>query len=127
MSKIDLTPEIINAAIEVHSTLGPGLLESTYRKCLHYELTIRGLRVVEEKPIQLRYKNVFLEHGFRLDLLVEDSVVIELKAVDSLTDAYGQQVLTYLRLGNYPYGLLMNFNEVLLKYGLKRFINSKAL
>lgn len=123
----DLTPDIINAAIEVHSVLGPGLYESTYRKCLQHELTLRGFKVEVEKPLTLSYKDVQLYHGYRMDLVVENSVVLELKAVECLAMEHGQQIITYLRIGQYPYGLLLNFNEVLLKDGLKRFINSKAM
>lgn len=120
----DLTHLVIGASIEIHRALGPGLFESAYRECLLHELRQKGLLVEREKPVPIVYKDVKLDHGYRLDLLVENKLVIELKTVECLTEAHYQQILTYLRLGNFPYGLLINFNEALLKDGLKRFINT---
>lgn len=115
---------IIGKAIEVHRTLGPGLLESAYQECLFYELTESGLYVKKEIPLPIIYKKVRLDHGYRLDLLVENKVVIEIKTVEILMEVHTAQVLTYMRLGNYKLGLLINFDVQLLKTGIKRFINS---
>jgi len=119
-----LTEKIIGAAIEVHRTLGPGLLESAYQECLLFELKSRGLNVEKEKALPIIYKDIKLDHGYRIDLLVENKIVLELKTVESLTDVHTAQVLTYLKLGNYPIGLLINFHTKLLKNGLKRYINT---
>ncbi len=119
-----ITELIIGASIDVHRQLGPGLLESAYRECLYYELTkVVGLSVKREIPMPIIYKEIKLEQGYRMDLLVEDKVVIELKTIDFLTDVHKAQLLTYLKLGNYKIGLLINFNETLLKNGIKRIIN----
>lgn len=118
-----LTEQIIGAAIEVHKQLGPGLLESAYQNCLYYELTEQGLYVEKEKPMPIIYKTIEIDHGYRMDLVVEHKVVIETKTVESLTDVHFAQLLTYLKLGNYKLGLLMNFNVSLLKDGIKRIIN----
>lgn len=120
-----ITETIIGAAIEVHRKLGPGLLESAYQKCLLYELMNQGLSVEEEVPRPIIYKDIHLNHGYRLDLLVEDRVVVEIKTVETFTDVHLAQVLTYLKLGDYKLGLLINFNVSLLKNGIKRIINSK--
>ena len=117
-----LTDTIIGAAIEVHSALGPGLLESAYQECLLFELNERGLKVKKEVPMPVVYKSITLEHGYRMDLLVEDRVVLELKSVEELTDVHLAQMLTYLKLGNYELGLLLNFNVKLLKHGIRRVI-----
>lgn len=119
----EISKTIIGFAIEVHKKLGPGLLESAYRECLFYELKNVGLKVEKEKPMPIVYKEVKLDHGYRIDLLVEENIVIELKSVESLTDVHFAQVLTYLKLGNYKLGLLINFNVKLLKNGIKRIIN----
>lgn len=118
-----LTEKIIGCAIEVHKNLGPGLLESAYQECLFYELKKAGLEVIKEKPMPIVYKEIKLETGYRMDLLVEDKVVLELKTVESFTKAHLAQVLTYLRLGNYELGLLLNFNVTKLTNGIKRVIN----
>lgn len=119
-----LTEKIIGAAIEVHRTLGPGLLESAYQECLYFELKSIGLQVKKEKSLPIIYKDIKLDHGYRIDLLVENKIVLELKTVDFLTDVHTPQILTYLKLSKYPIGLLINFHTKLLKNGLKRFINS---
>ncbi len=119
-----LTSMVIQSAIEVHQGLGPGLLEKAYRECLFYELTLNGLYVVREKPMPVIYKEVKLDHGYRIDLLVENKLVLELKTVEQLSDVHFAQVLTYLRLGNYPLGLLLNFNVMLMRNGIKRVINT---
>lgn len=118
-----ITSEIIGAAIEVHKALGPGLLESAYQECLFYELINKGFSVSKEQAMPIVYKEVKLDHGYRMDLLVENKVVIEIKTVDAFTDVHFAQVLTYLKLGEYKLGLLINFNVLKLKDGIKRIIN----
>lgn len=109
--------------MHIHSALGPGLLESAYRECLFYDIRESGLLVVKELPLSIIYKNVHLDHGYRIDLLVENKVVIELKAVDYLQEVHFAQLLTYLKLGHYKLGLLINFNSPSLKDGIKRVVN----
>jgi GxxExxY protein len=118
----ELTGIIIGHALEVHKHLGPGLLESAYCECLLYELQLNGLHVEVQKPLPIIYKNVKLEHGYRIDLLVEKTVVVELKTVESFTEVHYAQILTYLKLGGYPLGLLINFHTKILKDGIKRFV-----
>ena len=118
-----LTERIIGCAIEVHKILGPELLESAYQECLFYELKKSGLNVKREIPMPIIYKDIKLDHGYRMDLLVEDKVVLELKTVEAFSKAHFAQLLTYLRLGNYELGLLINFNVTKLTNGLKRVIN----
>jgi GxxExxY protein len=118
-----LSENIIGSAIEVHRQLGPGLLESAYQNCLLYELTKRGLNVEMEKSLPIIYKDIKLDHGYRIDLLVDNRVVIEIKAVESLTDVHTAQMMTYLKLGNYQLGLILNFHVTVLKAGIKRLIN----
>ncbi|MGH9602244.1 MAG: GxxExxY protein [Terriglobales bacterium] len=119
-----LTREIIGAAIQVHRALGPGLLESAYEACLVYELSQRGLRVEQQKPLPVVYRAVQLECGYRLDLLVESSVIVEIKSVEELAPIHGVQLLSYLRLSGLKVGLLINFNERVLKNGVRRIVNS---
>ena len=123
MEDNDITNLIIGSAIEVHKTLGPGLLESAYQECLSYELKNKNLQVKKEVALPVVYKDVKLDHGYRIDLLVEDRIVIELKTVEHFTDVHFTQILTYLKLGGYDLGLLINFHTSLLKNGIKRFIN----
>ena len=125
MNENQLSNEIIGCAIEVHRRLGPGLLESAYQECLMYELIKSGLNVKKEIPMPIIYKEVKLNQGYRIDLLVEDKIVIELKAVDKITDRHKAQLLTYLRLRKYELGLLLNFNVPILKNGIKRLINDR--
>ena len=120
----ELTSSVIKCAIQVHRALGPGLLESAYRECLSYELISVGLDVEKEKPMPIIYKEVKLDHGYRMDLLVEKQLVVEIKTVEYFTDVHFAQVLTYLRLGKFELGLLINFQVTLLKDGLKRIINT---
>ncbi|MDE1192902.1 MAG: GxxExxY protein [Arachidicoccus sp.] len=120
----EITSAIIHAAIEVHKRLGPGLLESAYKECLYYQLIKDGLNVTKEKPIPLVYDEIHLDCGYRIDLLVENRIVVELKSVEALTDVHLAQTLTYMKLGNYKLGLLINFNVVLLKDGIKRLITN---
>lgn len=118
----ELTFEVIGAAMEVHRSLGPGLLESSYRECLCRELLLRRVKFRRERGVPLEYKGVILDHGYRVDILVEDLVVLELKAVEALTPVHEAQLLTYLRLGGWSVGLLINFNVVVLKDGIRRRI-----
>ena len=120
----DLSYKIIGFAIDVHKELGPGLLESAYQECLFYEIKNAGLKVVKELALPITYKDINLDHGYRIDLLIEDKIVLELKTVESFTDVHFAQVLTYLKLDNYPLGLLINFNSKILKNNIKRFINN---
>ncbi len=118
-----LTEQIIGLAIKVHRSLGPGLLESAYQECLFYEIKKSGLHVEKEKPLPLVYEDVKLDCGYRIDLLVERQIVIELKSVETLNDVHTAQVLTYLKLSNCKIGLLINFNVTQLTVGLKRLYN----
>jgi GxxExxY protein len=120
----ELSGKVIGHAMEVHNSLGPGLLESAYKECLYYKLAKAGFNVVKEKPMPLIFEEVKLECGYRIDLLVENKLVIEVKSCEALADIHLAQTLTYLRLGNYKLGLLINFNVVKLKDGIKRVINS---
>jgi GxxExxY protein len=115
-----ITEAIIGAAIEVHRHLGPGLLESAYQTCLARELDLRGIAFEQEKPLPLEYKGVKLDCGYRLDFLVEEAVVVELKTVEALQPIHEAQLLTYLRLSGCKIGLLINFNVPILKNGIKR-------
>lgn len=118
-----VTEQIIGAAIEVHSVLGPGLLESAYEACLAHELTQRGLRVERQRPVPVVYKGVELDCGYRIDLLVEDAVVVELKAVEAFLPVHEAQVISYLKLSGHHVGLLINFNVVRLRDGLRRLVH----
>ena len=123
MTENEISEKIIGCAIEVHKSLGPGLLESAYCECLYYELQIGGLNVEKQKPLPLIYKEVKLDVGYRLDLIVEGKVIIEVKSVEALNDIHTAQVLTYLKLSGCKLGLLMNFNVIRLVEGLKRLAN----
>jgi GxxExxY protein len=123
MANSNLTEQIIGCAIKVHKALGSGLLESAYQECLSFELRKVGLYVEKEKPLPLVYEDVKLDCGYRIDLLIERQIVIEIKSVDALADIHLAQVLTYLKLSNNRLGLLINFNVVLLKDGIKRVVN----
>jgi GxxExxY protein len=118
----ELTGQIIGAAIEVHRELGPGLLESAYQVCLARELSLRGVAFKREKPLPVEYKGVHVDCGYRLDFVVADKVVVELKAVDAIHKVHGAQLLTYLRLTGCRVGLLINFNVPVLKNGIKRMV-----
>lgn len=122
-SENELAKIVWDAALSVHKNLGPGLLESSYQECLMYELKKQGLYVEKEKGLPLVYEEVKLEVGYRIDLLVENKVVVEIKAVDALNDIHLAQVLTYLKLSNCKLGLLINFNVSLLKNGFRRVAN----
>lgn len=117
-----ITEQIIGAAIEVHRALGPGLLESAYEECLSHELALRGIPFERQRPLPVEYKGVKLDCGYRLDLLVNGLVVIEIKAVESLQRIHEAQLLTYLKIGGWKLGLLINFNVPILKDGIRRRI-----
>jgi GxxExxY protein len=119
-----LTDEIIGSAIEVHRSLGPGLLESAYETCLAYELGQRGINVERQKSLPVMYREVKLEAGYRLDLLVDGLVIVEVKAVDHLLPIHHAQLISYLRLSGCSLGLLINFNVKLLKNGIRRLVNN---
>lgn len=123
MNDNQITEQIIGCAIKVHKELGPGLLESAYVECLKYELEQCKLKVEKEKPLPLIYHEVILEVGYRIDLLVENRIIIEVKSVEALNDVHMAQVLTYMKLNNNRIGLLINFNVSILKNGIKRLIN----
>lgn len=124
VSKVNsLTRAIIGAAIDVHRELGPGLLESAYEACLAHELAGRGLKVERQKPLPLQYKGIRLDCGYRLDLLVEDLIIVELKVVDKFDPIHQAQVISYLKLSGCPVGLLINFNVKLLSSGIRRIIH----
>lgn len=123
MTENELSSKIIGLAIEVHTILGPGLLESAYKECLYYKIGKSGLYVEKEKPMPLIFEEVKLECGYRIDLLAENKLVIEIKSVEALNDVHLAQTLTYMKLGNYKLGLLLNFNVVKLKDGIKRVVN----
>jgi len=118
----ELSEQIIGAAIEVHRALGPGLLESAYKICLMQELTLRGIRFQSEVILPVRYKGIELDCGYRIDLLIEDKIILELKAVDALTKVHEAQLLTYLKLSGKRVGLLINFNSPVLRNSIVRRI-----
>ena len=120
----EITEKIIGAAIAVHKELGPGLLESAYEACLAYALSQRGLRFQRQKELPITYRNVSLECGYRIDLLVEDTVIVELKAVEELAPIHEAQLISYLKLSGKKVGLLINFNVTVLKDGIRRLVNN---
>ena len=124
MSENEISSKIICAAIEVHKQLGPGLLESTYETCLAYELKQMGLDVKQQQALPVVYKEVKLDAGYRIDLLIENKVIIEIKSVEALADIHTAQLLTYLKLKDLKLGLLINFNSVRVVDGLKRIVNN---
>jgi len=123
MSENEIATQIVDAAYKIHTTLGPGLLESVYQKVMVHELRNRGLEVVEEQPIPVVYEGVHLEVGFRADLIVGGLVIVELKSVEAVAPVHKKQLLTYLRLANKKLGLLINFNVELIKNGISRVAN----
>ena len=118
-----ITDSIIGAAIEVHRALGPGLLESAYEACLAFELVQHGLKVEQQKPLPVVYREVKLDCGYRLDLLIEGKVIVEIKVVDRLAPIHEAQLLSYLKLSGCKVGLLINFNVKILKHGFRRLVN----
>src|SRR5689334_25161381 len=123
----ELTAQIIGAAIEVHRVLGPGLLESAYEECLCHELALRRLAFERQVPVPVRYKGINLDCAYRLDVLVEDSVILEIKSVDALIGVYQAQLLTYMKITRKPIGLLINFNTSVLKDGIIRKVLKEVL
>lgn len=117
-----ITNDIIGAAIEVHKHLGPGLLESAYEECLAYELQLKGYKVERQKPVPIIYKEVKLDYGYRIDILVENQIVIELKSIETFAPVHEAQILTYMKFADKEIGLLINFNVTLLKNGIKRYV-----
>jgi len=124
MNENALSNLVINRALKVHTALGPGLLESSYKECLFYELAKSGLFVEKEKPLPLIYEEVKLECGYRIDLLIERKLIIEIKSVDCISDVHLAQVLTYLKLSGCKLGLLLNFNVASMKNGIRRVVNN---
>jgi GxxExxY protein len=124
MTENDLAKIAVDCIFKVHKTLGPGLLESAYEECLYYELKKTELRIEKQRPLPLVYEKVRLEAGYRLDFFVENKLIIEVKAVDALNDIHKAQVITYLKLSGCKLGLLVNFNVVLIKDGIKRIVNN---
>ena len=118
----ELSRSVIGCAIEVHRNLGPGLLESTYRQCLACELSHAGILFQMELPLPVRYKDILLDCGYRIDLLVRGELIVEIKSVEALLPIHQAQILTYMRLANVPIGLLVNFNVTRLQTGIKRFV-----
>lgn len=123
MNEEDISRIVFDAALKVHKALGPGLLESAYEECLYYELKKNNLKVEKQKPLPLVYEEVKLEVGYRIDIIIEDKFIVEIKAVEGLNDVHLAQLLTYLKLTNCKLGLLINFNVKLLKNGVRRVIN----
>jgi GxxExxY protein len=117
----EITKTVIGCAIEVHRNLGPGLLESAYEECLAYELCKKGLTIKRQQPTPVVYKEIKLECGYRIDILVENSVILELKVVEAIVPVHEAQILTYMKFANKKLGLLINFNVSILKDGVRRF------
>lgn len=124
MTENELSKLVFDSALKVHRVLGPGLLESAYEECLYYELKKSGLDVVKQKPLPLIYEEVKLDIGYRVDIIVENKLILEIKSVEALNDIHFAQLLTYLKLTNCKLGLLINFNVVLIKDGIKRIANN---
>jgi len=124
MKKLEeIGSKILCAAINVHSHLGPGLLESVYQKCLRYELELLGMKVLCEVPLPIKYKEVCIDVGYRMDMMVEDCVLVENKTVEKISPVHEAQLLTYLRMQEYSLGYVLNWNVVLMKHGIKRMVN----
>jgi GxxExxY protein len=123
MNENELSKLVFDAGLKVHKVLGPGLLESAYEECMFYELSKLNLKVEKQKALPLIYENVKLDVGYRVDLLIENKLIIEIKSVEALNDLHLAQILTYLRLSDCKLGLLINFNTVLYKNGVKRVVN----
>jgi GxxExxY protein len=119
----ELSSQIIGAAIEVHKALGPGLLESTYEECICHELSLRGLSLERQKPLSVQYKGIKLDCGYRLDVVVEDAIILELKSCEKIESIHKAQLLTYLKLAGINLGLLLNFNVNVMKDGIVRIVN----
>ncbi len=124
MTENELSKIVVNCAFKVHNSLGPGLLESAYEECLFYELNKTGLKIEKQKALPLVYEEVKLEIGYRIDLIIENKLIVEIKSVETLNDVHFAQLLTYLKLTNSKLGLLINFNVALIKNGIKRIANN---
>ena len=124
MNENELSKIIVDVCYKMHVKLGPGLLETVYETILFYELTKLGLTVEKQKPLPLLWDDLKMDVGFRADLIVEDKVIIEIKSVEQIAPVYGKQVLTYLKITNCKLGLLINFNEILIKNGITRIVNN---
>ena len=124
MTENELSRVVFDSALKVHQALGPRLLESAYEECLYYEIKKTGLFVEKQKPLPLVYEDVKLDIGYRIDILIENKLILELKSVESLNDVHFAQILTYLKLTNCKLGLLINFNVSLIKNGIKRVVNN---
>ncbi|MBS2210354.1 GxxExxY protein [Carboxylicivirga mesophila] len=120
----DITRSIIECALKVHSALGPGMLESAYQECLYYELKKQGHKVEKEKELPLIYDEVKMECGYRIDLLVDNTIIVELKAVNEINNLHIAQILSYLKMSNKQIGLILNFNVTMLRDGIKRIVNN---
>ncbi|MES2239861.1 MAG: GxxExxY protein [Bacteroidota bacterium] len=123
MDENEISKIVFECALKVHRILGPGLLESAYEECLYYELKKHDLKIEKQKPLPLVYEEVKLDVGYRIDIIIENKFIVEIKSVEALNDVHLAQLLTYLRLSNCKLGLLINFNVSLLKHGVKRVIN----
>ncbi len=124
MTENQISKVIFDCALKVHKALGPGLLESAYEECLYFELKKTGLLIEKQKPLPLIYEDVKMEIGYRVDIIIENKVIIELKAVEAINDVHIAQILTYLKLSNCKLGMLINFNVSLIKNGIKRIVNN---
>lgn len=124
MTENELSKVVFNCSLKVHQTLGPGLLESAYEECLYYEVKKTGLEIQKQKPLPLIYEEVKLDIGYRLDIIIENKLILEIKAVDALNEIHFAQLLTYLKLTGCKLGLLINFNVTLIKNGIRRIANN---
>lgn len=124
MTENELSKIVFDSALKIHQKLGPGLLESAYEECLFYELKKTGLSVEKQKSLPLIYDEIRLDVGYRVDIIIENKLILEIKSVESLTDVHFAQLLTYLKLTNCKLGLLINFNVVLIKNGIRRIVNN---
>jgi len=124
MSINQLSEKVIGLCVEIHRNLGPGLLESAYEECLCYELSKAGIQFERQKPVSVKYKEVNLDCGFRIDVLVDQKLIVELKSVEKVLPIHEAQIITYLKISDMRVGLLINFNSVILIKGLKRFVNN---
>ena len=124
MTENEIAKQVFDCSLSIHRTLGPGLLKSTYQECLYFEIQKQGLHIEKEKALPLIYKDIELEVGYRIDLIIENKFIVEIKAVEALNDVHFAQVLTYLKLSKCTLGMLINFNVSLIKNGIRRVINS---
>jgi len=124
MTENEISRIVVNVCYKIHTKLGPGLLESVYKAILYYELTNRGLKVERQKPLPVIWDEVFLDIGFRTDLIIEEKVIIEIKSVEQIANVHPKQLLTYLKITGMKLGLLINFNESLIKNGITRIVNN---